>query len=367
MFSVGKIGGGAGGGASAAAYYTTGDYYTKGADEQGHWGGAGSGRAGLIGEVDPKDLERVIEGRLGPDQKTSWNQAEPPSDRRGGFDFTFSAPKSVSIMALVAGDKRLAGAVKEASGQAMAYLETYALSRQRDGEGAYAFERTGNLTYASFPESTSRALDPQLHVHNAIMNATWSEKHQTWTALHAREMYRALKTADRVAFAHLAQAVKAMGYKIDVDRETGRFEVVGVSAASRDLYSKRSAEIEELSKKEGYETAAERDRAWAATRPDKVTTTADTLEERWREEGREAYARGATDQTPEDLDRVLEAAFGRAVHERAVHAREALDYGLRSASATPQPSSNRHLPCVQRWKALHQSVILFAPATPSGR
>src|SRR5690606_41660252 len=99
------------------------------------------------------------------------------------------APASVSMMAEVAGGRRVIGAHGEAVKTALAHVEQHmAATRVRHG-GAVSREATGNLVIASFQHGTSRAQDPQLHTHNIIMNATMGED-GAWRSLEPRALYQ---------------------------------------------------------------------------------------------------------------------------------------------------------------------------------
>ena len=97
------------------------------------------------------------------------------TDRRAGIDCTFSAPKSVSLAALVAGDKRLLKVHDKAVNVALGHIERELMGTLLGTEEARKFTKTGNLTAAQFTHVVSRAKDPQLHTHNVVLNATKCE------------------------------------------------------------------------------------------------------------------------------------------------------------------------------------------------
>src|SRR3546814_19306157 len=131
-----------------------------------------------------------------------------------GWDVTLSAPKSVSIMAEVAGDRRLIAAHGEAVRTAMAHIERHmAATRIRDG-GTVNREATGNLVVASFQHGTSRSHDPQLHTHNVIMNATRDED-GAWRSLEPRALYQLQKQIGAIYRQELAFQVREPGYDLD--------------------------------------------------------------------------------------------------------------------------------------------------------
>ncbi len=171
---------------------------------------------------------------------------KPLPNRVAFYDYQCSAQKSVSIMAIVGGDERLREAHERATKKAFAELEGFA-SRQKNTAVQRAWEMTGNLCAAAFTHDASRALDPQLHTHFVIANATYSCSGQ-WYALEECHMYKAVRYAGKVYQNELAREVKALGYNIrevrDGKRQVTGFEIEGVSDEVCTRFAKRRAEIE---------------------------------------------------------------------------------------------------------------------------
>ena len=109
--------------AAAAAYYEADDYYTR--DAGGHWHGRGAEALGLSGEVDPEQFTELLAGHL-PDGTLLGTTRYGTREHKAGWDLTMSAPKSVSTMALVAGDRRLIDAHTRAVITALDYAERHA-------------------------------------------------------------------------------------------------------------------------------------------------------------------------------------------------------------------------------------------------
>ena len=214
------------------------DYYTQGVSQAGHWIGIGAEQLGLKpGEVVTRDAFL----RLCDNQHPETGQQLTPQqfrERRIYFDFVCSPPKSVSILAVTMNDRRIIEAHKEASGIALRELEQFAATRIRKG-GIQEMDRaTGNLVGAAFVHTTSRALDPQLHTHFVLFNATWDAKEKRWKALQTGDMFGALNYGTAVYRNELAKRLHQLGYST---RRTGTaFEIEGVEAKFIERFSKRS-------------------------------------------------------------------------------------------------------------------------------
>ncbi len=149
------------------------DYYAEGERISGRWEGRGAELLGLSGEVKAEDFEAL---RQGLDPRTGeFLRQRQSSDRlsadgtirshgRNLYDFTLSAPKSVSIMAILGSDNRLVEAHEKAVAETIREMESQAGTRVRQG-GANENRTTGNLVIAVYHHDTSRELDPQLHTH----------------------------------------------------------------------------------------------------------------------------------------------------------------------------------------------------------
>ena len=132
------------------------DYYTQQETQAGYWIGAGAGKLGLkSGEMVGRDEFLRLCDNLHPVDGTKLTQVHA-ADRRIFFDFTCSAPKSVSILAVTMDDKRIVEAHREAAGVALRELEAFAATRIRKG-GAMDDRTTGSLVGAAFQHTSSRA------------------------------------------------------------------------------------------------------------------------------------------------------------------------------------------------------------------
>jgi conjugative relaxase-like TrwC/TraI family protein len=250
----------------AARYLAQSDYYAEGERVVGHWKGRGGELLGLSGPVQTEDFEAVRQG-LAP-RTGEFLRQRHSADRvadgttlvqaRHLYDFTVSAPKSVSIMAILGADERLMAAHEKAVAEAVEELETHAASRVRRA-GANEDRTTGNLILAIYHHDSSRELDPQIHTHAVAANLTYDGSEGRWKALQASGIYERRAYLTEVYRNCLAREVRALGYEIENRREAkgrdGGFEIQGVSAALLRKYSQRSrqrdAAIEAFIEKNG--------------------------------------------------------------------------------------------------------------------
>jgi conjugative relaxase-like TrwC/TraI family protein len=243
------------------------DYYAEGERVVGHWQGRGAELLGLSGQVKSEDFEALRQGLtpangefLRQRQSADRVAADGTTQSHGRhlYDFTISAPKSVSIMAVVGGDKRLIDAHEKAVTEALRELETHAATRVRQ-EGANTDRATSNLAIAVYHHDTSRELDPQLHTHAVAANLTYDGAEGRWKALQASGIYERRAYLTEVYRNSLALLVRSLGYEIenrrdDRGRDSG-FEIRGVSSELLGNFSQRSQQrdkaVEEFTEKNG--------------------------------------------------------------------------------------------------------------------
>ena len=228
------------------------DYYAEGERVTGVWHGRGAELLGLSGAVRTNDFEALRQG-LDPRTK-EFLRVRRSADRtavdgtklaqgRSLYDFTISAPKSVSVLAILGGDDRLIEAHRTAVAETLEEAENYAASRVRKA-GANADRPTGNLALAVYHHDTSRELDPQLHTHAVAANLTSDGTEGRWKALQALEIYERRAYLSEVYRNALAREARAMGYEIENQRDAkGRdsgFEIRGVPQELLAKFSQRS-------------------------------------------------------------------------------------------------------------------------------
>lgn len=268
------------------------DYYTGAGEAPGYWTGKGAQALGLDGEVTPEDLHILLSG-LSPLDASPIRSAHAGRKTVAGFDLTFSAPKSVSLMWGLTTDA-IAHEVREAHDQAvaaaLAYIEDHALRVRRGHGGAESCSAEGVIA-AAFRHRSSRAGDPQLHTHVLVANATrgadgeFSSPDGRLFYLHAR------------AAGYLYQCVlrNELASRLGVAFTpviNGAAEIAGVDGDLVRAFSTRRAEIEARLANVGDYSAQAASRAALVTRRPKEQSTFDesatsrTLAERWREQAR---------------------------------------------------------------------------------
>jgi conjugative relaxase-like TrwC/TraI family protein len=236
-----------------------GDYYMEGRTVSGEWIGDGAKKLNLSGVTSEKDfinLCRNMNPQTGEQLTPRMNGKRTSVDKNGVsheyanrrvfFDFTISPPKSVSIAALVGNDKRIIEAHDKAVRLAMSQFEVFAATRVRL-DGQYDYRRTFNLVGAVFRHDTSRALDPHLHSHCILLNATYDAKENRWKALETCEMFPAQKFIENVYYHELVRSLQKFGYRVQ-NNPRGDFEIEGVSQELIERFSKRRREIDEKTK-----------------------------------------------------------------------------------------------------------------------
>ena len=160
-----------------------------------------------------------------------------------GWDFAVNAPKSVSIMALVAGDVRIIVAHERAVTAALSYLEEHASLRRRE-DGEIIHETTGRLLFARFTEHASRDLDPHLHTHVVVLNMTNRDGGGPMASLETRAMFAEQMLAGQVYRNELARDLREQGFEIEFDPRRGLFEIAGVPKDFIRDTSQRSQKID---------------------------------------------------------------------------------------------------------------------------
>jgi conjugative relaxase-like TrwC/TraI family protein len=232
----------------AGAYYSQDDYYLE--SGQSEWYGNGANNFGLNGKVTEDSFSKLIIGK-GPNDEFSIANGGKDYKHTAGVDLTFSAPKSVSIAGLVLDDKRILEAHNKAVNETMSYIQNNLMQVRLKTEGYLLSEKTDNLIAAKFQHVASRELDPQLHTHCLVFNAS-QKNNGDWRAVNYKSMFDNKLMLGQVYRNELAKNLQELGYKIETDSR-GFFELKGIDSSLSRAFSTRSeqikARVEELRSK----------------------------------------------------------------------------------------------------------------------
>lgn len=267
--------------AQAASYFESENYYTKEAGlELNYWWGDGAERLGLKGDVDAEQFRRVLEGYL-PDGHIIERATVRPehqkerNERFLGTDATFSAPKSVSLAALVQGETWLVDAHRTAVSRALEYGQENCAFSVGKSKGKSIFVQSDNLLVACFTHDTARQvkdnpIDPQLHTHAVIINAT-QRKDGKWVAAPNTILMRDKMLMGAIYRAELAKEIQSRGYQIRVTSDDGQFEIEGPSDEQLRAFSQRRVQIEKHMAENGLAYTAQNAALAAKTSRSKKT------------------------------------------------------------------------------------------------
>ena len=308
----------------------TQSYYKQDGAVEGEWQGQLAAKMGLSGAVTSEEFTRLTEGRnpTTDEQMVKHRTAQEyinadgtttnAVEHRAGWDATFSAPKSVSLTALVGGDERVREAHSAAVTAAVTELERYTQARIGGNNPA---ETTGRFIAAKFEHDTARPVDgyaaPQLHTHVFIMNVT-ERADGTTRALQPQSMFDTQNYATAVYQSALTYQLRNLGYEIEAGK-SGAPEIKGYSQEYLDASSPRSQQIKEHLAKTGYSGAEAAQIAAHATRDKKQILSPEQVLEAHRTMAvsfgnqpetvvQEARQRAQTqDRTPDQIARAKEA------------------------------------------------------------
>ncbi|HAT7956507.1 TPA: conjugative transfer relaxase/helicase TraI [Legionella pneumophila] len=287
----------------ALHYYTEQDnYYLSDRDSLNslsRWIGHGAQKLQLPGQIEPSQFLQLLDGQL-PSGQLLGIIDKGVRQHRPGTDVTLSAPKSVSILALVGQDERLLQAHQEAVSITFGRIEQLAAEARITFNGETTFEKTRNLVAAMFVHTTSRELDPDLHTHVPILNMT-ERSDGLWRSLSSRSKndkehldhgFRELIYSNQhylglVYMSSLAKKVKELGYDIRIKDRYGNFEVVGFSDEAITATSKRRVQILDDMKERGTSSAKAAEKSNLSTRNPKMEIDSQALHQQWVEEIKE--------------------------------------------------------------------------------
>jgi conjugative relaxase-like TrwC/TraI family protein len=278
-------------------------YYSEGETVKGRWFGKQAEAWNLQGDVEHEHFDRLCEGQhpLTGDQlvrhvtshkyENIYGETVESSEHRAGWDATFSAPKSVSLAALVGGDERILQAHDRSVDVALNELEKYTQARMG---GNHPAQITRKFIAAKFQHDSARPdrntgyAAPQLHTHTVIFNLTETEDGRI-KPIQPLELYRSQRYATQIYRSVLAIELQKLGYEIIVDRRTGAPEINGFSneylAASsprRDEIQREATEMKERLAQQGIVVENGAGLRQAAAKTDRLSKQYDRQQMRLR-------------------------------------------------------------------------------------
>jgi len=264
------------------------NYWKQGDTIQGEWHGNLASEFGLSGAVGAEEFARLSEGqhpetgkqlvthRVVNEYKNAEGKMVSPVEHRAGWDATFSAPKSISLTALVGGDDRVREAHREAVNVALNELEKY--TQARIG-GNNPTETTGKFAAAKFEHDTARPVDgyaaPQLHTHVVVFNMTEHDNGKM-RALQPHSLFECQQFATAVYQSHLTYKLRDLGYEIEPGK-SGAPEIKGYTQEYLDASSPRRQQIEEALSRSGFAGPEAAQIAAHNTRDKKVILSPDEI------------------------------------------------------------------------------------------
>jgi conjugative relaxase-like TrwC/TraI family protein len=264
------------------------NYWKQGDTIQGEWHGKLADKFELSGAVGAEEFARLSEGqhpqtgkqlvlhRAVHEYRNADGNMVSPVEHRAGWDATFSAPKSISLTALVGGDDRVREAHREAVNVALNELERY--TQARIG-GNHPAETTGQFAAAKFEHDTARPVDgyaaPQLHTHVVVFNMTERDNGKM-RALQPHSLFESQQFATAVYQSHLTYKLRSLGYEIEAGK-SGAPDIKGYTQEYLDASSPRRQQIEEALSRSGFTGPEAAQIAAHNTRDKKVILSPDQI------------------------------------------------------------------------------------------
>lgn len=298
---------------SASHYFdhdvSRGDYYLSGDALPPVWLGKGAEMLGLRGFVQKEHFESICNNRnpFTGEQLTLRQIKESPDGRKRtqGYDFTFDVPKSVSVLWGRTHDPSILEAVRASARETMREeIEPRVMTRVRKG-GADHDRVTGNFICAEFvhmetrPTGSDLTPDPQIHVHNFVLNATHCAEENAWKAAQFRDLKKNGGYFSADFESRLAGRLTELGYAIE--RNAKSWEIAGIAKDLREKFSRRTVEIEAEAAKRGITDPKEKSELGAITRKPKGRTRSPA-------ELQELWSSRMTDAERDRIDRIQQVA-----------------------------------------------------------
>lgn len=295
--------------AAASSYYSQSDYLSEGQELVGNWGGKGAEFLGLSGIAGKREFDLLC-GNRNPNTGERLT-ARTKQQRTVGYDFTWSVPKSVSLLYGLTEDEQLLDAFRQSVDETMRDIEKEMKTSVRKGNAA-SMRTTGNGIWATFYHFTSRPVDnvpdPHMHAHSFVFNSTWDEQEQRWKAGQFRDLKHDAPYFQAVFRTRLANRLQEAGYEIV--RKKDDFEITGFSKDMLKRFSRRTAKIDERADQKKIRTAKLKAELGKETREKKNRNLT------WQQM-REIWRNRLSDSEQEAIKEVYESRPGPIVPERA--------------------------------------------------
>ena len=270
---------------AACDYYMAAFNYYQGDSEATAWFGQGKEHLKLEDEVDQATMLNLLQGILPDGTRIQSSRGE----HRPGFDMTFSAPKSVSILVGLDIAPELVNFHDNAVKYALSEIESEFTEARFVRDGEIHYKKTGNLISATFRQPSSRANDPALHTHCVTMNLTFCDGKAKSLASDRLRIHGVVEQIQNNAHYcgllyrhHLANSLKEAGFSLRMTGD-GLFEIDGVPEEVLREFSKRRENIEELMDEKGWDGAKAASHAALLTRQNKEEHNIEKLKSNWKE------------------------------------------------------------------------------------
>lgn len=311
------------GGAAASGYYRAEGYYLEGAKEAKEatqFYGKAATKEGLTKSFTDEKFSELLDGKT-PDGRLLGRFVNGERQHRPALDLTFSAPKSVSIAALIGGDKRIIEAHTNAVKTALDYVEANVIQTRRTVNGETIRETGGQIIAALFQHDTSRALDAQLHTHALVTNMILDSQ-GTYRSMSNDKIFTDVMLLGQIYRNALSSALQDLGYEV-VQGKDGLFEIKGVPQELIQNFSKRREEILLSLMQRGEEPSTKsNDLAALATRAAKKPIERRELHAAW-----EAELKSLGVDMPKLMAEISRNA-APALDRRQTQVREAVDFAI---------------------------------------
>ena len=366
--------------AQCAAYFERDDYYTK--DDPIHreasaWRGRGAEDLGLTGPIDPDILRTVLEGVVpdGSGRRLGRPGKDGAFHHRPGRDLTLSAPKSVSLLALLGRDGRAIRAHEVAVARTLDWVERNVAETRMSEPGTGRMVRAGDQksVIATFRHDTSRNMDPLLHTHAVIANMVRGTDAK-WRTMSNEKLYAQKMLIGALYRTELARGLEGFGYRVEKTHADGRFEIEGVPRDVIEAFSTRRAEIEKAMEERGFDKTAGNQhaaqRVTLMTRDPKREAEKATLMAVWEKQAKElgfdaavikaqAMARSAPAKETEPAREAVEWAVAHLAEREAVFDRAALLAGALAwrPGAVSMAGAEREVARLEKTGVLHAADL----------